>query len=374
MAHPIQALIVATAFTVSLCSAQEPPRPDFVVSGKATHQQFGKHPILRAYAFSARTADTKWSLSVTPTQGGAVGEILVVGKTNEVFIIYDYTAAVEARKAAGHSVGPNGSEVLVLSNGVPSAMHAPVVGAIWLTYLSASVFRSVHPDSFPTPIPCGTVSGGNVAPLGYYQQKAHWTLDLDTGLPTTFESFDDGVQKDFRSNLLVRGARYPRPFHNGFTNIVFSVRDRLAFGAVTLPSHATLDVWRLALGSRALERTHSFTVTAKAFSAAPQAPIPEPEPPGLASITDLRLGTSNGPVLLHYTSNRFLDASELTQLPSYKRAVLASLEARPGPVVRLFAPYYFWAGAILTTAMLAVLLRSQRHSVKHKVKSTPQSK
>jgi len=352
------AALLATSY------AQTPETSSFVVAGSATHQQHGKHPFLHTYTFTARASPTNWSLSLKPEQASPISELLAVGNHTEVFISYDFAAAVHARRSGGHAVGRNDSEALVLSNGVPCSMHMPVLGAIWLTYLSAATLAEIDPERTPVPIPCNVVSGNNVPALAYYYQKAGWIVEPSTGLPNLLESFDDGVRKHFDQSLLVRQERYSRPFQSGFTNIVFAVQSHQLFRTMQLPERAMLDVWWLPFGKQVLERIQSFTVTTKEVNDPPATPIPPPQPRGLASVTDLRIATSNGPVLLHYMSNRFLSRDELEALPSYQRAVADSLAVRPRQVTRSLGHYYFWLGVGLLGLASAVLISLRGRSVK----------
>lgn len=343
-------------------NAQETTAPDFVVSGKATHQQFGKFAFVHQYTFTARASGTNWSLSVITPSDSVIDRFLAAGNDKDAFVTLDFSRHIRARRAAGHQMGQNESEAVVLSNGVPSMIHTPpVVGTIWLTYLSAGLLKQANPDRFPVPVTCNVVSGNYVAPLAYYFQVARWVAHPDTGLPDRFVSLDDGIHKEYYGNTLVRLGPYPKPYDRGFTNIVFSVHSYKKFRDWQLPAEANLEVWWLPINGRALERVHSCTVIAESFADPPAAPVPPPLPVGIARIADLRLGTSNGPIVLHYTSNRFLDRGELLQLPNYAQAVRESLEIHQVRIVKPRSPYLFWALAGLATLGAAALFVFQWH-------------
>lgn len=343
-------------------SAQETTSPNFVVSGRATHQQFGKYAFVHQYTFTARASGTNWSLSVLPQGGSVIDQFLAVGNDKDAFVTLDFSRFVRTRRAAGHQMGPNESEAVVLSTGVPSTIHTPpIMGAIWLTYLSAGLFKRADPDRFPVPVTCNVVSGNYVAPMAYYFQVARWVASPDTGLPERFVSLDDGTHKEYYGNTLVRLGPYPKPYDRGFTNIVFSVRAYKKFRNWQQPAEAYLEVWWLPINGRALERVHSCTVIAEYFADPPAAPVPPPIPVGIARITDLRLSTSNGPIVLHYTSNRFLDRGELLQLPTYTQAVHESLETHQVRIVKPQSPYVFWALAGLATIGAGALFVFQWH-------------
>jgi len=231
-------------------------------------------------------------------------------------------------KKLGRPRSQNTSQALVGKTPVPNFVLTPQLGPVWLAYLSSWVLSNADPAKVPPPVGLNVAGGSSLPLLFDYRQRAIWRTDKDSRLPVEFLSMDeDGYIKGPLGDQLVRAQRYPPPWDKGFTNIVFRVDLFQDFSGYHLAKKSTLDVFWVWKSN--LERIHRFTVEAQQFESAPISPIPQPGTSGVAIVTDGRLSTVSGPIIVSYVSNRFLGTGEIASLPQFKDAVRQSLASRP---------------------------------------------
>ena len=306
----------------------------WLVKGTVEHRQFGEFPRSEVWHFTVRSAGRAWSFMAEEQRPGrAVDRVLAVGNEDGVFITLDFPSAVRQLRAANQPSGPNTAQALVQSDPVPNSVLTPVLGPVWMTFLSAAFFDYANPEGMPPPTLLNIAAGNPIPPGVHYVQRAWWTRDTNTGLPLRFTSADDGVIRGIVGGRLVETGRYPPPNESGITNLLFVVEETGTFGGLRLPIASRLQVYWLPAywrGPSQPEIIHEFAVRAESFAEPPPFPIPDPAPTGLTLVTDVRAVTSAGPVLVDYiATNRFLSESELRQLPAFNYAVERSLAGGP---------------------------------------------
>jgi hypothetical protein len=170
--------------------------------------------------------------------------------------------------------------------------------------------------------------------------------------------------KGISSDRLISLDRYPPPFDKGFTNIIFNVKQRTSFMDHPIPNLATLEVFWISYPAMKYEMIHRFTITATGIEKPPAESIPFPEITGIAAVADIRLATTNGPILMQYlATNQLRGSKDLVALPSYNEALQRSLTLRPTPALRGIRPSYFWLLAgVLCLTFAGIYLGSRANS------------
>jgi len=313
--------------------------------------------------FTARVENCNWYVSSVQQPQESFDEIVAYGNDEGVFITMDMTNF----RTKLVRMFPNNAQAVVFTNSVPSFHFTPCLGPIWITFLSGCYFRTANPDSPVSPPVSLNVAGGSILPaFNSYVQKSFWKLDPKTGLPVEFISRDDsGAIMGILNDQLVKVGELPPPFHKGFTNIVFQLKQYEMFAGYRMPKYAVLDVYWVYFKS--YELIHRFSITAERFEQILPKSIPLPETKGIAIITDGRLSTRNGPIVLTYFgTNRFLNLNELKSLPQFNEAVNRSLSMK-SPLINVTSHYklvFIILSMIIVTVvpfLMALRNRKQRN-------------
>jgi hypothetical protein len=297
----------------------------FVVRGTVRHSQLGVAPRQSTYNFLARSDGCTWLISSKKLSDATFDEVTAIGNGERVFILMNMASQIARNRSRGQTVGLNESQAVVMPTPVPVLEAAPELGLIWLTYLSSCYFTNTGSNRIYAPIALNIAGGTVLPPAMVYYLGGVWQLDEHTMLPSALAGIDDGYAKGLLSGRLVNAYRYSPPYQDGFTNLLFKVTLCEQALGMRLPKKADLQVLWMRTGKP--EPIHEMAIEADAFDAVPITPIPEPSPRGITIVTDARLSTSNGPVLLGYlATNEYLAAASLTNLPDFQAAVRRSLE------------------------------------------------
>lgn len=345
--------------------ANDGPGTHFIVHGSVLHEQFGSHPMRESYHFIARSDGCQWSISTIQEPKGLIDEALAVGNDQGVFITFDLTSSFQKAYQAGKTKAINNAQAVAMTNVIPNCTLAPCLGPIWLTYLSSCYLKTADASEMPAPVSLN-VAGGNSLPLfDAHPQKSSWLIESTTGLPVEFHSLDTGgFVKGMTHGQLVNLQKYPAPFDKGFTNINFRVMKYVMFQSASFPQMATMEVFWV--NNSNLERIHRFSMVTEQYDPPPPTPIAQPTTKGIAVITDGRLVTTNGPIILQYLgTNRFLKSEELTNLPGFKEAVKLSLN-RKTPIIAnmpaIKAGVKWIVVSCLVISSLLIIIYSIRHT------------
>jgi len=368
--HPFLASAVGLCCLISKPIRAVESNLTFVVHGVVTHEQFGPNPLQKNYSFVARSHGSRWAISCLEEPRSAFNEILAVGNEEGVFITLEFNPNTPSKTMDGRDlVGRrtvNTSQAIVFKSQVPGTAFAEAIGPIWITYLSGHYFQTVRTNMLPAPTELNVAGGCILPPFHPFHLRSFWELDGVSRLPMLFHAMDDGWIRRMRRGELETVGRYPPPYENGFTNIIFKVTERQTFLGHQLPRKAALDVFWVY--NSKLEKVHRFIVEARRFEEAPDTPIPEPSTRGIAVVADERATTSNIPIRVEYVAtNRFLSEQEIARLPQSAYVIRSALKggamaSRPTSSGRIVIIGIFF---LFTSVVAATLLLSSRSKTKH---------
>jgi hypothetical protein len=362
--------ILSCNLAASLFAAEQ--NLNFIVRGTLIHEVFGPKPFRIKYSFVARNGDTNWAVSCFEEPRVAFNKITGVGNDQGVFITMEPNPDALVKNSAGNVIKKGADinlQAMVFKSPVPNTALAEAIGPIWLTFLSSHFFQTVTTNMIPPPTELNIAGGCVIPPFQAYQLRSSWELDKVTGLPRRFYSMDDGQIRRLLRGEIVTSGRYPEPYNEGFTNLVFNVIESTDFLGRQLPKAASLEVFWI-FDSK-LERIHRFFIESQSITRAPDSPIPEPSINGIAAVADERVSSSNGPIRVQYmATNRFLTENEIQQLPSaafilegvFEKGVTPSISKRRFAIMAVLIVVTFGAAAKF------FLLNGQKPNKKTKAK------
>lgn len=300
----------------------------FLVNGIVKHEQLAVVSFTHHYGFTGRMDTNGWAISINTMPANKGPKVYAIGNDAGIFITFDMPKNPE-----GNSIQPVATSLaMVLTNTVPNTLSAPCLGPLWLTYFSSRYLKYADKNKTPPPTAMN-VAGGSILPdFDEYYEKCEWDVALYTGLPTKFIAMHDGFMRGPVMGKLVSVGKYPAPFDQGFTNIIFNASDFALVSQFRLPRKATLEVF--VCKDKKLQLGHRFSIETLQLDAAPDSPLPLATPIGTALVHDGRTMISNTPVVVGYiSSNRFLGIEELTKLPTFKEDVEQSLRKPRLPII-----------------------------------------
>jgi hypothetical protein len=199
--------------------------------------------------------------------------------------------AVEAKKRQGEKMAPNTAFGRAYHGVVPHIEAAREISPVWLSYASASYFRS-RTNAAVEPGFVSDASGRIYGPPGHPQLRGQWTLsESRPAFATWVTYFDDGIVRTPNG-----AAKRVPPYDKGFTNAIFQVDAFTNVNDVAVPLSASLHLLRPRRGgtsSNDLDVLVEYQITLTNAGRAEEITDFQPALPGITAIRDERYGVLN---------------------------------------------------------------------------------
>ena len=303
-----RAVYWSTAAIATLANAQS-----YEGTGELSFGLFGPTNISRSsLRFEFRVADRHWWIKTTPAASAPYDyrEASFDGLT--VYWLQNLEAALGARTAAGEKLGVNIANSFIQNGGdILHDLDLDEIPAIWLAFCSGAFFKQQTNEMVEPAITFGhSAARYSEAP---FKQRALWVLN--ERFPHTPKEVSYIADGWFRVPPPRRPVRRPKPFDDGFTNVVFRADRFKAFGSLVLPEAASIETF--GPGIKADEREKVVLRSRyelKLLSAREAGNLTNtfvPKIPGVTTVIDERFYERAGS-LSYFITNSWIDENTLT--------------------------------------------------------------
>lgn len=316
----------------------------------------------------------RWWLSFTSRPASDSDNQQYACDGTNCYYLIDVRKSKRRAIAEGQLTGHNDGAAIIIPGIIPRITPDSTVMILWFAYLSHT-YLDMNKSDKVVPPDVLNINGYN-ASTAPPQRSQLVRLSQYPHLPQKAVFWEDGV---FHAALIgsndgpIRAQRWPSPYDQGFTNLIYVVRAITNMESLALPLESEFLCYMPVIfekdsvvSSRDELRLHKKVRLQTLFVAPRKQPIGLLPPiPGLTYVRDNRFTNLTSRPVEYTISNRWLGDNEVKLLPAFRDAMASPRVPfrRPSPISRIFMIILIGIGLL----PLGCLLRWRRKDSGHDV-------